>query len=237
METAIPRVLVLAPAIRAHREPRHGGERPVVGNVADDREPRPAVCAVDERMAKAPISRVKQLSKAVVAGRGVRGDQGLTLPGRVALDDRETNAAGRADDLGIDAVDDRQWGGVALQRGQEAIQLPRIPLDLDEDPGGVVADETGETARRCQTVDKGAEPDALHHPLHADAKAVGGDGGERLPIHRTSPYRPGAGCGAAHPDRRLACAPKVLSRLGAGDPGDRPKRNGKVRNRHDGGCR
>jgi len=186
-------------------------------------------------MAKAPISGIQQLGKAVVAGRGVRGDQGLPLPARLALDDGETNAAGPVDDLGLDAIDDRQRRGIALQRGQEPLQFPRSPLDLDEDPGGVVANETGEAARGCQSVDKGAESDPLHHPLHANAKAVAGGGGERLRIHGISPYRPGASRGAAHPDRILVRAPKVLFRLGASDPGDPPKQNGKVRNRHDGG--
>ena len=57
---------------RAHREARHRRQRPVVGDAADDREPRAAVRAVDERVAVAAVGGVEQLAQAVVAGRACR---------------------------------------------------------------------------------------------------------------------------------------------------------------------
>ena len=77
VEAPVGGVVVLAPARGAHREGGHRGQRPVVGDAAHDREARPAVRAVDERVAEAPVAGVEELGQAVVAGRGVGGDQGV----------------------------------------------------------------------------------------------------------------------------------------------------------------
>ena len=62
VEAAVGGVLVLRPARRAHREAGHRRPWPVVGHAAHDREARPAVRAVDERVAVAAVSRVEQLA-------------------------------------------------------------------------------------------------------------------------------------------------------------------------------
>ena len=68
-------VVVLGLAGRAHRERGHRGQRAVVGDAADDRESRPAVRAVDERVAMAAVAGVEQLGQAVVARRRVGRDE------------------------------------------------------------------------------------------------------------------------------------------------------------------
>ena len=60
---------------RAHLEAGHRGQRPVVGHAAHDREARPAVRAVDERVAVPPVAGIEQLRQAVVARRAVGGDR------------------------------------------------------------------------------------------------------------------------------------------------------------------
>ena len=57
VEAPVRRVLVLAPAVVAHRERAHRRPLAVVGQRLDDREPRAAVGAVDERVAVAPVAR------------------------------------------------------------------------------------------------------------------------------------------------------------------------------------
>ena len=58
VEAAVGGVVVFGRAPLAHRERRHGRQRPVVGHVADDGEPGPAVGAVDERVPEPPVGRV-----------------------------------------------------------------------------------------------------------------------------------------------------------------------------------
>jgi hypothetical protein len=71
VEATVQRILILGGTGRAHGERRHGGQRPIIGNVFDDGEAGAAVGAVDERIAVAAISRVKQFSQAVGTGADV----------------------------------------------------------------------------------------------------------------------------------------------------------------------
>ena len=63
VEAAVGDRVVLALTVRAHGERRHRRGRAIVGNVAGDREARPAVGAVGERIAVAPIVRVEDLAR------------------------------------------------------------------------------------------------------------------------------------------------------------------------------
>ena len=78
----------------AHVECRHRGVRPVVGEVADDREPWPAVRAGDEGVAVTPVVRVVHLGDAVVADRRVGRDQRAGAGRAATVDDPETWFAG-----------------------------------------------------------------------------------------------------------------------------------------------
>ena len=84
MEAAVGRVLVLAAAGGTHREGRHRRARAVVGTAADDREPGPALRAVEERVAIPAVGRVEQLPQAVVAGGDVGRDQAVRRPPRLS---------------------------------------------------------------------------------------------------------------------------------------------------------
>ena len=86
VEAPVERVLVLAAAVGAEREAGHRRVRPVVGDGADDREPGPALRAVDERVAMAAVGRVEQLPQAVVAGGDVGRNQRRAARRRARLD-------------------------------------------------------------------------------------------------------------------------------------------------------
>ena len=92
VEPAVGRVGVLGRALGAQAEARHRGQRPVVGDVPHDREPRPAVRAVDERVAEPAVGRIGQLGQAVGAGRAVGRDQRLAAAARRSLDAMENPA-------------------------------------------------------------------------------------------------------------------------------------------------
>ena len=78
VEAPVARVVVLGPAGRAHREARHRRQRAVVGDALHDREARPAVGAVRERVAVAPVGRVAQLAQACRARRASRARRART---------------------------------------------------------------------------------------------------------------------------------------------------------------
>jgi hypothetical protein len=92
MEAAVGGIVVFGRAGGAHGERRHRGQRPVVGDTGNDREPRPAVGAVDERVAEPPVGLVCQLGQAVAAGGTVSRDQGPAAAGWVADSDGEPPA-------------------------------------------------------------------------------------------------------------------------------------------------
>ena len=56
----------------AHREAAHCGVGAVVRKVEDDAEAWPAMRAVRERIAEAPVGRIEDLREAFVAGREIR---------------------------------------------------------------------------------------------------------------------------------------------------------------------
>ncbi len=89
VEPAVGRVAVLGIAGVAQRERAHRRLGPVVGELVDDRGARPAVGAVGERVAVAPVRRVEQLAQAVVAGGDVGREQAVGRRGGHALVDRE----------------------------------------------------------------------------------------------------------------------------------------------------
>ena len=79
MKTAVQRVIIFPLAIGTHPELPHGGPGPIVGYVFDDGEAGPAVGAVGEGVAIAPVLRREDLFPAWEAGGNVRRDQ-LVFP-------------------------------------------------------------------------------------------------------------------------------------------------------------
>ena len=60
-------------------------------------------------------------------------------------------------------IDARQRWSFPAQADEEALQLSGRAFDFNCDAVGVIADEAGEAFFAGQTVDKGAESDALHN--------------------------------------------------------------------------
>ena len=189
VESPVGWIVVLRRAQLAHRERRHRGARTVVGNIADDREPWPAVGAVDERVAEPPVARISELGQAVRAGRGVGGDERPPTGTGLARRDRERGGAVRPHGRRGDPLDPRQRGRVAGQGGQEFLDHRRGPLDLSEHPVGVVADHAAEPEAGGERVherteadplDDSLDPDRRPDPLvHPSSVATGGTGSTR----------------------------------------------------------
>ncbi len=129
MKAPVSRVAVLLGALGAHREVAHRGHRPVVGHVADDREARAAVGAVDERVAVASVACREQLGDALGARRGVRRDERHRAFLGARLANLEAREALRLDLLGDDAIDHRHRGCAVSDRLREPVDRVVIALD------------------------------------------------------------------------------------------------------------
>ncbi len=180
MEAAVAGISVLRLAGRAERELAHGGLSPVVGQLLDDRGARPAVGAVDEGVAVAPVRGVPQLGQAGIA-RGDVGREEADAGRRCgALRDAEAGASER-DRLIIakvahdDSLHARPRRGILAQAAREGFQVRHAARGLDLHPAGGIAHLTVEPELARQAVDEGSEADALH-----DAIDLEGAGNSRL---------------------------------------------------------
>ena len=176
MEAPVRGIVILAVTGIAHRESGHGRPGPVVRDVEHDGEAGPAVRAVHERVAEASIPSIPELAEAVVAGGDVGRDEGSLGCGRAALHDREARGSSRRDGSRAHPLDDREGRCLGGECRLELRQPLDRSLDLDEDPFAVVADETGQVQLMGESVDVGAEPDALHDAVDAEPPAFATSG-------------------------------------------------------------
>ena len=111
------RILVLAPARLAHDEAGHRRQRPVIGHAGDDREPRPAVGAVDERIAVAAVRGIGQLGEAVRRTAPSRATTSASAaPGALAGADRELPALRPAAATRASTASTEASGGASARR-------------------------------------------------------------------------------------------------------------------------
>ena len=129
VEPAVSRVFVLPTAFRAHRERAHRRPLAVVRQCLDDREPRPAVRAVDERVTEPPVAGVEQLGETGGARRGVGRDEPIPCAVDRGVDGEPAQSfhGGRRPRDGLDARERRRLAG---ERGRERLErfgssLPR----------------------------------------------------------------------------------------------------------------
>ena len=166
VEAAVARVVVLGPAGGAHREARHRRQRPVVGDAAHDREARPAVRAVDERVAVAAVGRVEELAPGSPRTSRLSGDTSASAARRGAAlaTIAKPRAAERRDVARRATRSTRASGGASAAQRARGTRSTRVgrALDLEHDAALVVAARSPPSASSLgQPVDERAEADAL----------------------------------------------------------------------------
>jgi hypothetical protein len=75
MEPAIGRIIVFSPTIGTHPEFCHSGLRSVIGDIADNRVARTAVCAIGKGILKTSVTRSLDLREAIPAGSDIRRNE------------------------------------------------------------------------------------------------------------------------------------------------------------------
>jgi hypothetical protein len=209
VEAPVGGVLVFGGASVAHGERRHRRQRPVVGQVANNRVPGSAVGAVDQGVAVPPVTRIEELTKAVGADGRVDGHPPAPGRGVVALDDPKRfrgpvdRGAGHRPD-GVDAGEGRR---LARQSGHELVEDLLVRPRLDRHPRRIVAHGSRQPEVRGQPVDERPEPHPLDLAVHApgalvDGRRAGGRGHGVLLEHRNPRT-------AASP-RRQVCAGREM---------------------------
>ena len=190
VKAAVARVLVLASAVRAQREARHGGARAIVRHALGDGEAGAAAGTGGERVAVAAAGRIAHLGQAGGAGGEVGGEgevgplpaarwagldaEAAPRPGvHVSPSPLEGERAGRGGGelprpvhrpgLHAHLVEARRGRELGAKPGQEAVEGGRRSGHLDRHPPIVVPDAPGQFLRGGEAVDEGAHSHPLHH--------------------------------------------------------------------------
>ncbi len=171
MVAAVACILVLAAAGRAQGEAPHGGVGSIVRQRRDDAEARPAMRAVGERIAVAPVGGIEHFRQAVRAGRHVGQDERRHRPGRVAGADLEGGRVFGWQDVRLDQEQARERRGLGLHAGKKGVERGIGALDLDGHAVRVVKDPAGQPELGRQPGDERPEAHPLDRALDFDAPA------------------------------------------------------------------
>ncbi|OQA96753.1 MAG: hypothetical protein BWY25_02215 [Chloroflexi bacterium ADurb.Bin222] len=163
VKAAVGGVFVLGTTGVAEREDAHGSIGPVVGDVRDEGEARPAIRAVDEGVAVAPVGRIEQLPQAIGTSRHVRRDEHETSCLRLRMADLERRVAIRGDRCRLQRSDVRERGRLSAQPGEERRQRLRVGFGFDVHAAGVIQHPAAHAEPPRQVVHEGTETDPLHH--------------------------------------------------------------------------
>ena len=186
---------------RGHRRARRGRR-----GAGDDRQPRAAVGAVEERIAVTAVGGVEQLGEAIVAGGHVGRDEDGA--GRVASLASMRNCVRRAAPVAPrKAVRSGPAAAARSASRSGTVQRGRIALDLDQDVPVWLLHEAAKVEARGQVVHEGPKADPLDDAADHDRSAFH-DGAPPLPF--TAPRS--SGCVAAGSPRT---PPREHARRGA----------------------
>ena len=166
MEAPVQWVVVFPLAFRAHRELRHRGLRPVIGNSSCDGEARPAVGAIQKRIAVAPVPGVQQFTQAIRACCRVGWNPCAHSAQHLTGIDSETRIPHKVQLPHRNRINARQRWRLRAQPVKKRLHALLRPLDLYGHSIRIVADKSGQTLLQCQSVDKRTKPHPLHHSAH-----------------------------------------------------------------------
>ena len=168
VKAAIRRVVILRLTRRTHGKNRHRSAWPVIGDVAHDGEARPAVGAVDERIAVSPVRRLEEFPPTVCTDGNVRRDERANFVSGFAAHDAEAGIVTQRSFPHRDVGDARQRRRFCRKARNELFNSPGRPLHFDRHAGGGVADRPIQPANLRQSKHIRPEADSLHNARHID---------------------------------------------------------------------
>ncbi len=168
VEPAVGGVVIFGFAGRTHGKYGHRSPWAVVGQVAQNRESRTAIRAVEKRIAIAAIGRIEKLPNTLVASGDVRSDGGASSI-VAAFDDDKAPLFDGSEILSQERIDDRERRRLIPQRVLKGLDGFAQSLDLDEDTGRLVAHQPSQTEALRESVDEWTEADSLNHTPDQDS--------------------------------------------------------------------
>ncbi len=130
MEPPIGRIFIFLPACGTERKSLHRGSSPIVRTAGDNRQSRPAMRAVQKRVAISPVGRIEQFVQAIATSGHVRGNQHSTFRIEFAGFDPKLPVA-EGHDLGPEnVVDASQWRRVTALARRGSIPATLVHLQL-----------------------------------------------------------------------------------------------------------
>ena len=176
-------IIVFLRTFRTHGKFLHTGPFPVIGQRVQDRQPRTAAGAVDERMLIPPVLRIIHLLDAFITDGDIRRYKDLAL-GLFALNDLK-GGKGRwiRCFFHIHFKDRRSFRRPVFQGIQERVHLFPVPLCEDLHVGTFVAHRSGDPRLHGMPAHRRPEPHALHDPVDTDLLGNG-------IVHASSPSFP-----------------------------------------------
>ena len=172
MKASVRGVLVFSTAVGAQRKPAHAGIGPIVGDCADDREPRAAMGAVGKRITVPPVGGTQRLGHASFAACSVGNDAGFGGAGTALNNVKAGVKLGIAQRSAFDCVDPGQGRRIVAQAMEKFVERGGHAPGLDHDALGVVPHFASYAAVLCQPPNRRAEPDTLHQAAHPDGPAL-----------------------------------------------------------------
>ena len=168
VETPVERIVVFRLAGWTHGKDAHGRLISVVGDILHNREARPTVGAVDERIAVAAVGWIKQFARTVRANRNIRGNQCVDFFTGGAVNDPEIGIAVACDVAHNAAGDARQRGRFDRQTLHKIFNSFRGPFHFNGHACGSVANISAQFPAGCQALHIRPESDSLHDACYFD---------------------------------------------------------------------
>ena len=164
MKPPIPRIDILRLARRAHLKPRHRRLRPIIRNAPRNREPRPAVRAINKRIPIPPIPHIQHLPQAIPARSRIRRNLRTHLPTGIAGNNPKSHHSPRFHLLHRHRLNRRQRRNLHRQPAQKLLHPHPLPFNLHHHPTGPIAHLSTQLQLRRKAVNVRTKPHPLHHP-------------------------------------------------------------------------
>jgi hypothetical protein len=129
----------------------------------NDREARPTVRTIYERVSISAVLRVKHLTQAIAAGCDIGRNQRVDCLFGVAANDAKFQIAIAGKISGADIGDSRQWRSFAREARNKVVDSCTRALNFDQHTRRRVPNCAYKLAFCCKSINEWAKTDALHY--------------------------------------------------------------------------
>ena len=141
--------------------------RPIIRQRLDNGETRPAIRAIDKRVAITPVLRIKKLCQAIIAGGEVGRDKRcLRDGGIVGKANLKTLKALERNLADVNPLHLGSRGRLLRELHDKLVNERLFPLDMDVNAVRRVQNPPVHKIALCKPIHKGTEPHALDNAVH-----------------------------------------------------------------------